>query len=482
MKENDIIIDIHSHTSLRAINTASPNDEAPDLWSKNENLVPQTSVGRWVQMQTKGIAKHSQSNMEALATGKVRVLFDSLYPVEKGFLNIRKLPNFLVGKKSEREMMQVVTGYNADQLRRLKKDDNYFAELNRYYRHLQSGQGLNKSLDFGYQLASDFRDVEHILGKDDKHIAVVITIEGGHVFGTGTQATAKMDVKKLKTMTADNIAIVKTWEHPPFFINLAHHFWNQLCGHARSFKPPIQNLLNQSVGLNRDITDLGWHVITELLSRKNGRRVLIDIKHMSVAARKSYYHFVKQYNRIHPEDPIPIICSHTGVNGFKTMDASLKKNDRAVKSKNNYFHAWSINLADDELRFIQGTGGLIGVMVDKGMLGGIQTVANIDLLENPTARRNAYTKLILDNIFHIVKTIGKKSAWDIIALGTDFDGIITHIDHYADSSTLPDLRKDLIEYMKKYQYGRAWWYGYTPEEMIAKMMSKNTLEFLRKHF
>ena len=61
-------------------------------------------------------------------------------------------------------------------------------------------------------------------------------------------------------------------------------------------KPPVNALLNQNRGMDKGLTELGRHVLRELLSRENGKRIIIDTKHMSVQSRKEYYGFVRNYN------------------------------------------------------------------------------------------------------------------------------------------------------------------------------------------
>jgi hypothetical protein len=50
-------------------------------------------------------------------------------------------------------------------------------------------------------------------------------------------------------------------------------------------------------------------VLRSLLSRENGKRILIDTKHMSLTARKEYYEFVRNYNAINPNDMIRLFAA-----------------------------------------------------------------------------------------------------------------------------------------------------------------------------
>ena len=91
-------------------------------------------------------------------------------------------------------------------------------------------------------------------------------------------------------------------------------------------------------------------------------------------------------------------------------------------------------------------------------------------------------KLILDNIFFFVEAVNEKTAWDILSLGTDFDGVITHFNDYKDMSFIPDLKNNLINYLNEYQYKKDLWFGYNPEMIFDKIFHTNAYLFLKKHF
>ena len=45
---------------------------------------------------------------------------------------------------------------------------------------------------------------------------------------------------------------------------------------------------------------------------------------MSIQSRIEYYLYVQEHNSLNPNDRIPIISSHTAVNGFDTITILLK--------------------------------------------------------------------------------------------------------------------------------------------------------------
>ncbi|MBL4756051.1 MAG: membrane dipeptidase [Flavobacteriales bacterium] len=290
------------------------------------------------------------------------------------------------------------------------------------------------------------------------------------------------NLTRTEKMVIKNIGEVKQWEHPPFFITFAHHFWNQLCGQAATLPPPTRITCNQNKGLNTGFTNLGWRVLKELLSKDNGKRMLIDTRHMSAQSRLEYYNFIQQHNADNPDDNIPIISSHSAVNGFSTLRASNHVPDNMKKKRKTPFCAWSLNISDEEVRVIHDSGGIIGIILDKGRHSGIDVLKSIEKIHNPDEKKQAFLKLILDNIFQYIQAVNKKSAWDVLTLGTDFDGVITHFDFYEDMSKMPDLKNDLTAYLKHHSYQQKLWFGYEPEEMLDKIFTTNSMTFLKRNF
>jgi len=479
MNEEEFTVDLHCHPNLKAFNSGHP-EPVRNLW---ENIRHKIDGGfaKTIGNNSKQILKESQSHLEALVNGNVRVFNISLYPVERGFLHLRKIPKLLLGKKRINIMHEVITGYDGVRIAHLKTHSNYFPELEAEYRYVFNAQGKSPDGKSRFMLANNYHELEQAL-KSHNILAGILSIEGAHALGVGCSESEKLSNDELKGLLTQNIQTIKNWETPPFSINLAHHFWNQLCGHARSFKPPINNLINQNKGKNKGINDLGWHVIRELLSNKNGKRILIDVKHMSAAARKEYYQFVGHHNKSYPADTIPVICSHTGVNGFATLDHSMKQPDASVKSRNHRFHRWTINLCDEDICAIHQSNGIIGLMVDKGVIGSTRTVRQLATVKDEKQQRQQYCRLFWDNAFQIVAAVDNKSGWDVIALGTDFDGTITHMDPYESAAKMPLLRADLIGYLEDSRLHEEYWYSYTPVQLVQKIMCGNAMQFYKRFF
>lgn len=480
MQDQQFFVDIHAHPTLRAYNTY-PEIGKRNIWKETTNPDYNTKLGRWARMQTKDISKVSQYNLSTAAEGGLRVIFDSLYPVEKGFLNFRKLPKTVFGKKGGEQVLCTATGIDPRQLRRLRRKRSYFEELLDQYAFLATGQGKSPDGNHSYKLVSNFGEIQELRKTDPNAIAVVVTIEGAHGFGIGDAFTKKMHRKDIRELLAENIKTVKSWEAPPLFVNLSHHFYNRLSGHARSLKSPVSAMYNQRAGIGKGITEMGWYVLEQMLSRRNGRRILVDIKHMSLKARMELYDFIEGYNRFNPHDKIPVICSHTGINGIETM-ADSKKNGNSKGKNGEHYHNWSINLSNEEIRFIHSTGGMIGLILDKGMLTSKKNLDRIKNMGTPEEKREAFVEMIVRNLFGAIEAIGDVSGWNTIAIGSDFDGLITHLDCYPDTSVFPDIQQDLIQYITEKEFRPDLWFGLEPRQMIRKVMAENPMAFLAQHF
>ncbi len=474
-----MIIDLHCHPNLKSFNSGFPTPKA-NIWDKIIHT-SDTKLAQSINEINEHIFKESQCNLNNMVAGNVRIFQISLYPIERGFLHLRNVPNALIGKRRITTLQEVVTGFSAESILELKKHYNYFDDLLAEYAFVKNQQGKSPDGKNEFIIVNNYTELEKALQKKNCYIGI-ITIEGAHVFGTGAPETDLLSKQEFIHQLTTKIQTVKKWEHPPFIINLAHHFWNHLAGHATSFKRPINGLVNQNKGKDKGITEAGWHVIRELLSTRNGKRILIDTKHMSIEARKEYYQFIENHNYINPNHKIPIISSHACANGFKTMESSIRENDIILKARKSRLYKWSINISDEEARMIHDSEGLIGLMMDKGNLGGIDLIKEISDLSDIVKKRKAFVQLFLDNIFQLVQAVGEKSGWNMIAFGSDYDGTITHIDPYPTTAHLPLLQQDLIEYLEEKQYKKDLWFGYTPQEITDKIFYKNAMDFYKKYF
>jgi microsomal dipeptidase-like Zn-dependent dipeptidase len=482
MPLGEYFADIHIHPTLKTFNSGRPHPRK-NLWDDFEHSLGKTNLAKFAFNNSPGLGKYSQTNFYELARGKVRVATASLYPMEKGFLQIRNIPNLVVNKKSHDEMLEIISGYSVDSIKHMRDTNNLFADLQEEYRYLFENQGKSPDKKYAYKLVNNYSELKNVLEKDDTTLAIILAIEGSHVLFDEEMNEGKLSPTQMKRKIEENIGLIKSWEVPPLSVNLSHHFYNNLCGHSRSFAGNQKNVLNQNKGLDSGLTGLGIKVLKEYASVNNGKRIIVDTKHMSVSGRIEYYNWIRSYNYISSSDKIPIISSHTGVNGFKTMAGSIRKIDNPIKYNSKHFNSWSLNISDEEIKIIHQSTGLIGIMLDKHKLGGGEFFKNnITNVTDAAKIKEAYLRVFFDNALHIVKAVGDESGWNNIAIGSDLDGAIEHIDPYNKSSTFPQLYQDLVEFLDRTKYGKTLWHGLKPEVIVDKIMRKNTMDFYERHF
>lgn len=471
----------------------------------------------------------TQSNFDNLHKGNVRVIIVSFTPMEKAFLIAnRKADSFkndnlkdLVMDKTvpwedclKSKVVNAITGFDVDDIDFVKKSmRNYFTEaLLPEYEYLKQFNGQqNKTKKYRIHFVKNYAAIEQAIASDEEVICIVLSIEGAHVLSNEVpnintlkrdQATSHRndpnDFTPLKGCI-DNIAIMKQWDFVPLFISINHHFWNGLGGHAKSLMKLIGTLVSQAEGLNEGLKEIGKLVIKSLLDKKNGPRILIDIKHMSPECRRDFYAFIKTeyWNK---NDPFPIVCSHTGiVSKCRTLAAQMLQDDDAeLLDNSNYLHENSINICEEDIRVIAVSKGLIGIQLDEKRIAGTDIIKVIRKNKKLSGKhlRLQYVKVMFANIFEVVRTLDNKEAWNLLSIGSDYDGLINHLDFYPTAAEMPVLRKDMLSFLQAPEEISQAGYNYTvtlpeikrllfdlsPDEIIDKIFAGNVMDFLKANF
>ncbi len=154
----------------------------------------------------------------------------------------------------------------------------------------------------------------------------------------------------------------------------------------------------------------------EYVRRLNEKRIFVDLAHIS---REGFFGAVEAHDASQP-----LIVTHAGCDAV-------------------YPHFR--NVTDEQLRAVADTGGVIGVMFQRGFLGP----------GRPKAER------IVDHLAHIVDTVGPDHA----ALGSDFDGAIVPPQDLPSVLELPRL----VQLMLERGFG---------EDVIVKILGENFLRAL----
>lgn len=483
--------DLHLHPAIKPFNSRHLNDFG--LWNYVEHDCPTENFAA-VLSASEEVPKYTQSNFEALIRGNVRIAFVSLSPIEKEM----RIPNIFKNPEKRTSTTHCIGG--------MEVTDEFFADIQVDYASdlweniawIMAGEGKTHKVDgrsCSYEVVRNAPHLQKIISDPNK-IAVFLNIEGGHALGKSWENESGYTSQENRDYVMQNVRRLKgidsvwaggqSFQVPPvWFLTLNHFMWNGLSGHAKTFMPVQGLIFDQSAGLETGFTDLGKEVVAHLLSETEGRRVLVDVKHMSVASRKWYYDLIRALRVM--GDTVPIIASHVGIAGTSWDSDEYDKKDSPGKNSDSWMHHWTISLAAEDIHEIHASGGVMGLMLDKYRICG--KLAKEEILESPVGsrqRRLAYVKVIAANMLKVAEFVGEPSAWDIIAIGSDFDGMINAMENYSTSDRFPDLRRDLLAYFRSPEpiweiYNAtevsALMYGLSPEDLVDKVMGRNLQEF-----
>lgn len=429
------------------------------------------------------------------------------------------------------------------------KNHTYWKALLKELIHLQSiskepHDQDNLSVDKPWEkfkIVDNLNNIEPKTIEDKSPFKIVVNIEGLHSFldnkkcfaESHKQIIKRIDLfKKKEYSTVSDISLLidksdpyfeehekKALESfkptPIFSIGLCHFEFNHYIGETTGLplpeflKPIGPHRVAKSVALNRE----GKLIINHLLSKKeNERRILIDVKHSGPRARAAFYKLLDEFEEEHKEElidekgnkiKIPIICSHTGVSGFETLEECYDAPDYYWSWKYapyDKFNPMPINLCNEDIKIIYESGGLIGLLVEQRVLGDMRKIIGLfgktkyhkriieflndnDLITEfeedfapSTQIMLVHGIMFLDNLFQCIEVmnrtsdywktvknkswgdLGRTNPWDHVCIGSDFDGTIDPIECCPSSKHLPDFKDFLKKLMsnpnirKRYEY------------------------------
>jgi microsomal dipeptidase-like Zn-dependent dipeptidase len=473
---NSFFADFHCHPTMKPFGRSFKAKKAicPDPADQSSIFHddPPTLLDKLLNISST-LTKFSQSNISALKKGNVKVIGASLYPIEKGFFNSKMGTGCLPDALSN-----FVTGVGLERIEFIQQNNDYFADLQSEYHFLEQLNGLPVTIEqtkVQYKLVQNVNQInDNIKNQDIITISVIITIEGSHVFDSHANRRAE------ETEILFNVEKLKRWEYRPLFISMGHHFYNQMCGHSQSLSGPFNKLLDQSHGINTGFSSLGRMVMDALLDNTNNNRIHIDVKHMSAKSREQYYSYLKD------KPDVPIIVSHGAVNGL----ASIEDRHITAVNENNIFNQSELNFFDDEILLVSNSGGIFCIQLDERRIANKQTLKKTFL--NFSRKNMLYEKsrLAWNQIRHIGEILDKKGmkAWNITALGSDFDGIVDPLNGFWTSESFPSLAENLLIHAREYmdQDGKKLKVtenrNTEPEEIVKNVMCENIMAFLHRHF
>lgn len=496
--QNIPFADIHSHVCLKAFHSRHTCDY--DNWDKIKHDCSGGNMANWIVKGTKGVPQYSQANLEANAKGNVRVVGWSMTPLELQYNNIRILKE----KKKGHETMACVTGIKYGDYHFHKKGDvDYFPIILENIEFVKYGQFKTRKIngkDWSYEIVKNKKHLEELIQAENK-VAVVLNIEGGNILGRSLIHDDVSEEKEYHELVLNNLRRLKgslplydykneMMEYPILSLGINHFFYNGLGGQANPFKPLQHFVFRAGKGNNEPISPLGKKVIQLMISEKEGRRIVPDVKHMSLQSRQWYYELVNQEKE--KGSIIPVMFSHAAVAGMSEKNPHYLKKDKPKKYKKIIYNNWTINLSDEDIKMVHETNGIIGLILDRfRLVGGVveqQILASTDFSEE---RKELYLKSIALNILYIVKLADDKKGWNHVCIGSDFDGAINSFEMYDTAEKMPLLKKDLEAFFANPPtdiFGafskkeiKELMHGYSAEEIMNKLFSSNAIEFYLNH-
>jgi hypothetical protein len=496
-------VDIHCHPSIKAFaksfrsqpGVQSPNPahqssmwrrDAPSLFDKVKNYIA-------------SLTNFIQSDATSLLRGRVSVVCLSFYPQEKAFF-VNKTGTGIVSDT----LTKLATEFGQQRIDYLQQLSSYWDDLKTEMNFLQQQENKTVTVDgkkVTYKIARSFTDIDIAdrAGELGENLVLFIpTIEGGHVFDQQMNSYEPWDtypggvpddklattLERIKELRQSKNGLLK-----PVFITFAHHFWNGLCGHARSLGGLVKCIVDQENGLGQGFTPAGVkvaHAMLDELTDEAGQAIppiIIDIKHMSRHSRMDYFNLL---NNDFNGRNIPIVASHAGVTGLSEPGGQRM----TPAAQEGLFMEDDINFFDDEIVRIEQSEGLIGIQLDERRIGSKEALRDA---RGHIARREilySWAKLVWNQVRHIAEVLDGhgRYAWGIQSLGTDFDGIIDPINGYWTSQDLDQLDDYLLKHAYNYlmevkapcplKQDRN--KSVKPEEIVDRVMTGNALSFLSR--
>lgn len=474
-------IDLHIHPAMKPLGKSfnrktgvnNPNKNRSDsIW----NYDPPTLLDKLANITTT-LTKFRQADFTSLAKGGADIVVVSLCGLEKGFVMTKLgtgLPGDIIGN--------LVTGLGKKRIDHVQKMDDYFTDLQMeydFYKQLDEHKVKVDGQWCRYKIVSDFNEIEENRDPDVKTIFVILSIEGTHVFNTGLQMMGKTATP---SEVLGNIDKVKQWDDRLFTACLTHHFNNEMVGHSQSLHGVVRKMCDQTENMDKGFNELGWQLLRKLLDNSEGKRILPDLKHMSVKARNEYYNFLKTE---HPDEIIPLVVSHGAVNGLRSNREKVEDNP-FTQGK---FQSDDINIFDDEIVRIARSGGLLGIQFDERRVGSEMEVKKAGNHLNRRKMLFHQSKLIWNQIQHIAEVLNRHDmfAWDIQCIGTDYDGMVNPLNGFWTAEEMPlfdsYLEKHAYNFIASAQSDNLKNYNkMTASEIVERFMHGNAYHFLKKNF
>jgi hypothetical protein len=462
-------IDLHCHPNYKPFARAHAEDGQPplpqsssvssrsSLWHYNPPSLTDKLANYFL-----GITKFSQNNLTAALYGRLLVMVIGMGATEKFFFK-NKLGDGVIGDLID----GFVSEFGRPRINAIQGISNYWNDFVNEMKFMEDQADQPVKIDghwYTYRMPKNFGDLQANITENEKDeagrsktnpliISIIPASEGLHILNCGLEQDCDPDEVKRHARELKNMA------NAPWFVTFSHHFYNELCGHARSLRKIIGKLTDQEEGINTAFTPLGIEVLDILLDKNIGRRILIDVKHMSAKARRDFYRMRKEkYN-----SELPIIMSHGVCNGLPTLGAVVSNNpelgntfinpvENVVGGDGEFKDHNEINFFDDEILEMEESKGIIGLQLDERRLANDEAIDRIkhSLWRNKIMHYRS--ELLWRQVQYIAELLDAhgRYAWGSVAIGSDYDGIIDPLNSFWTAEQYDELAGYLERHAHNY--------------------------------
>ena len=459
----------------------------------------------------------SQASLSQLIKGNVNLIGLILHPVESKMMEAR-----LIRTIAEDEQTNFI---NLGRVRDISTGEFYFAHLNEEFKNLKN------NLSFNGKKLKILDNISQYKATDTNTVHAVLIVEGPHAFFGIRQGKTEKQIweefwNNFETFTSANRILS---------INIAHLQDNDFCNHAFGIQIFEERPFYPS---KKGISEDGF----KLLQRLEQKGIMVDVKHMSLFARKQLYKYRMD------EDFLPLVCTHAGLTGisrevrrkYVTDETNLQGGFLKIAHLKPFgylngtaFNTCSINLYDEDVIEIIDSGGIIGLSMDQRILGvssdemltpgyigdiyeeevlspgekeefhkehdgfaeDFEILTINDLINNDDLRDfPAYhAKHFMNQVFHFFVIANRflipfQEMAQKICIGSDFDGLINPIDGCPNTTKLESFRDYLITNFKE------WEFEFTqitklkisneiaPKTLMNNIFYNNAVAFLKQNF
>jgi hypothetical protein len=444
------------------------------------------------------VTKFSQTNGTAAYYGNVGCIVMSLGCIEQPFFKNK------LGMGIGNLVDDFAAGFGLHRIKTIETLSNYWHDYQNEISFITKGANTVIEIDgvhCTYKIVSNFNELQENLNANELSnagksadtpmiLSVIFSVEGLHILNENLSAPLN------ETVVLGKVKELKKMDHTPWFVTFSHHFNNHLCGHARSLRGIIAKLANQEDNINQPFNDLGKKVLHLLLDNTQGKRVHIDIKHMSVEARKYYRNWLLQNSN----NEIPVIISHGVCNGLPHYEATVsnyptlgnrfinpvedvKGGDGTYKEHN------SINFYDEEIIHMVKSNGIMGLQLDERRLANEEAIKRVKNSAWKHKIMHYRSELVWNQLQYIGEMLDDNGlfAWGNIALGSDYDGIVDPLNSFWTIEQYPDLAQYIERHAHNYFTNNTGnlkhsFNKITADELIERLFHRNAWNFFKKWY